>query len=199
MYNPYDFYFKKAKKEWYKARSAFKIQEIDKKYKIFTKDMKSVLDIWCSPWSWSQYAVSALDSVWAKDFEVIGFDIKHSNLNLENFSFYKQDITDLEKIKEIFNKKNIKYLDVIVSDMAANTIWQKDIDAIKTLSLIEESMPLYKEFLHENWKFIIKLFMWPGFEELISDIKKFFGAKRVKVFKPEASRKNSKETYIIKY
>lgn len=60
MYNPYDHYFKKAKKSGYKARSAFKLEEIDQKFDIFNQDTKSIIDIGCSPGSWLQYAYEKL-------------------------------------------------------------------------------------------------------------------------------------------
>ncbi len=198
MYNPYDYYFKKAKNTWYKARSVFKLEEIDKKFNIFNKNVKTVLDIGCNPGSWTQYSHQILTKNWKKDFKIIGFDISVCNLNLENVHIYKQDITDFHKASENIKKTWIRTFDVIMSDMAPNTTGIKDIDTIKCIWLLESSLPIYEHFLAENWKFIIKIFMWPWFEEFLKNLKKTFWEKSIKTYKPSSTRKQSKEIYIIK-
>ena len=195
MFNPQDFYFKKAKKEGYKARSVFKLEEIDKKFKIFDKNKKlNILDIWCAPWSWVQY----IDKVTSKDSKIIWVDLKPATLNSKKIKCYVQDATDLEKIEQILKENNINKLDVITSDMAPNTIWFKDIDAIRSIQLIKSTLPIYDKFLKENGKFVIKVFMWPWFDELIQELKQKYWGKNIKTFKPQAVRKISKEIYIIK-
>ena len=80
MFNPKDFYFKKAKKEWYKARSVFKLEEINKKYNLFDpKKNLNILDIWCAPWSWVQY----IDKVTSKNSKIIWVDLKPTTINLQ--------------------------------------------------------------------------------------------------------------------
>ncbi len=111
---------------------------------------------------------------------------------------YQQDVTDKEAVKEIFKKHGIEKLDFIQSDMAPNTIWVQDVDAIRSIVLLEETLRIYKELLKPEWKFAIKIFMWPGFEEFLFSLKKYFGGKNIKVYKPKACRDASKETYIIK-
>ena len=198
MYNPYDFYFKKAKKEWYKARSVYKLEEIDKKYNIFSKDTKYVMDIWCAPGSWIQYIWKKLDNFWNK-YKILGFDLKPVNLNLPNVYTYQQDITQLQKVENIIKAHNIPKFDVITSDMAPNTIGIKDIDAIRSIKLISQALPIFEKFLKEDWKFVIKVFMGPWFDQLVKNIKTIFWGKNIKIFKPQATRKNSKEVYIIRY
>jgi len=195
MFNPKDFYFKKAKKEGYKARSVFKLEEIDKKYNLFNpkKDL-NVLDIWCAPWSWVQY----IDKVTSKNSKIIWVDLKPTTINLPKVKCYVQDATNLEKMEKILKENNIEKLDIITSDMAPNTIWFKDIDAIRSINLVKSTLPIYEKFLKENWRFVIKVFMWPGFDELIQELKKKYGWKSIKTFKPQAVRKISKEIYIIK-
>ena len=195
MFNPKDFYFKKAKKEWYKARSVFKLEEIDKKYHLFDpKKNLNILDIWCAPWSWVQY----IDKVTSKNSKIIWVDLKPTTINLPKVKCYVQDATDLEKMEQILKENNIKKLDIITSDMAPNTIWFKDIDAIRSINLVKSTLPIYEKFLKENWKFVIKVFMGPGFDELIQELKKKYGWKNIKTFKPQAVRKISKEIYIIR-
>jgi len=195
MFNPKDFYFKKAKKEWYKARSVFKLEEIDKKYHLFDpKKNLNILDIWCAPWSWVQY----IDKVTSKNSKIIWVDLKPTTINLPKVKCYVQDATDLEKMEQILKENNIEKLDIITSDMAPNTIWFKDIDAIRSINLVKSTLPIYEKFLKENWKFVIKVFMGPGFDELIQELKKKYGWKNIKTFKPQAVRKISKEIYIIR-
>ncbi len=199
MYNPYDRYFKKAKKEWFKARSVYKLEEIDKKYNIFTRDTKNILDIWCAPWSWIQYIWKRLNELKVNDFNIIWFDLKPVNLNLSGVFTYIQDATKLDQVENIIRKHWISKFDVITSDMAPNTIGIKDIDAIRSVKLLKQTLPIYQRFLKLDWKFVIKVFMWPGFDDFVREIKSIFWGKKIKIFKPQATRKNSKEVYIIRY
>ena len=197
-YNPYDFYFKQAKKVWYKARSAFKLEEIQEKFHIIDKNVKTVIDIWCAPWSRMQYTTSLLQKMHVKDFQVFWFDLKKVDLKLPWLHTYVQDITDQEKVMAIMAENWIEQVDFIQSDMAPNTIWDKEIDAMRSIALLEETLWVYETYLKPDWKFCTKIFMWPGFDEYVSRLKKRFGGKSIKVFKPESCRRESKETYVIK-
>lgn len=207
VYNPYDHYFNKAKQAWYKARSAFKLEEIQNKFKIIDKKVKTVLDIWCAPWSWMQYTSGVLTSMKVENFKIIWFDIQESTVNLPNVHTYIQDVTDIPKIDEILNSQgvlpfdaetNTWWVEFIQSDMAPNTVWHKSIDAIRSIWLLEETLRIYKKYLKPNSKFAIKIFMWPWFEEFVAELKNIFWTKHIKIFKPKACRSISKETYIIK-
>ena len=197
-YNPYDFYFKKAKKEWYKARSAFKLEEIQNKFHIIDKNTKTVVDIGCAPWSWMQYTISLLQKMHVKDYKLIGFDIKKVNMQLPWMYTYVQDVTDQDKVNAIFAENWIEQVDFIQSDMAPNTIWDKETDAIRSIGLLEETLWIYDKYLKPDWKFCTKIFMGPGFDEYVANLKKRYGWKNIKVFKPESCRRESKETYVIK-
>lgn len=199
MYNPYDFYFQKAKKQWFKARSIFKLDEIDQKFHIFGKDTATVVDIGCAPGSWLQYASAQLQSGKVKKWMVIWFDIKPVELNLPGVSTYQQDITDHEAVKAILAKHAVEKIDLIQSDMAPNTIWFRDIDAIRSVSLLEQTYWMYDQLLKPDGKFVIKVFMGPGFEEYLAKLKKRFGPKTIKVFKPKSCRTESKETFIVRF
>lgn len=213
-FNPQDHYFLKAKKKGLVARSAFKLEEIDEKYRIFDKNVKSVMDIGCAPGSWLQYTEEKL-AYWGgsraskmhssqsdgqKDpYTIIGFDIKDVKIDLPFVYTYNQDIQDTEKVRTIIGEHGIRKFDVIISDMAPNTIGFRDIDAMRSIELLRMTLPLYENFLKEWGKAVIKIFMWPWFDEFISDFKKVVGSSNVKVFKPAACRKESKETYIVKF
>lgn len=198
MYNPYDFYFKKAKKTGYKARSAFKLEEIQQKYELITPQTRNILDIGCAPGSWIQYSFAQLKKNRTKDFKIIGLDIKPVELNFPQIKTYVQDITDTAGVQAIFEAEQVQQFDFIQSDMAPNTIGLRDIDAIRSLDLIQQSYWIYEQYLNPQGSFAIKLFMGPGFDEFIMQLKKRFWGKNIKVFKPESSRKQSKETYVIK-
>ena len=195
MFNPKDFYFKKAKKEWYKARSVFKLEEIDKKYKIFTRNKPvNILDIGCAPWSWLQYE----EKVTHPKSKIVWVDLKPTNLNSPKIKTYIQDATNLEEMEKILRENWIENLNIITSDIAPNTIWLKDIDAIRSIQLIKSTLPIYEKFLKPDWKFVIKVFMWSGFDELVAKLKQKYWWKNIRIFKPKAVRKISKEIYIVK-
>lgn len=198
MYNPYDFYFKKAKKEWYKARSAFKLEEIQEKFFLIRKTTKRVLDIGCAPGSWLQYTISQLKKLQVKDYQVLGFDLKPVDLHLPGLTTYVQDVTQVEEVKAILAEHQLSKFDFIQSDMAPNTIGLKDIDAMRAIDLLEQTYWLYDQLLDEKGSFVIKVFMGPGFDEFVAKMKKRFGGKNIKVFKPISCRSQSKETYVIK-
>lgn len=198
MYNPYDFYFKKAKKDWYKARSAFKLEEIQDKFSLISPSTKKVLDIGCAPGSWIQYTIAQLKKLKVYDYQLIGFDLKKVELNLPGLTTYMQDVTEIDKVKEILHKHQISSFDFIQSDIAPNTIGLKDIDAMRSIDLLEQTYRMYDQLLAPTGAFAIKVFMGPGFDEFVAKIKKRFWAKNIKLFKPNSCRANSKETYVIK-
>lgn len=197
-YNPYDFYFKKAKKEWYKARSVFKLEEIQNKFHLIDKNTKTVIDIGCAPGSWMQYTISLLQKMHVKDYQVFGFDLKKVEIQLPWMHTYVQDITEQDKVNAIFAENGIEQVDFIQSDMAPNTIWDKETDAIRSIGLLEETLRVYDKYLKPDGKFCTKIFMGPWFDEYVANLKKKYGWKNIKVFKPESCRKESKETYVIK-
>ena len=171
----------------YRARSAYKLIEIDEKFKIL-KNGISVIDLGASPGSWSQYISRTV-----KSGRLVSIDIKGME-EIENTIQIKGDFTDLdsqEKIKGLFKSK----VDVVVSDMAVNTTGIKDIDAIYTGELAMEAMNFSKEMLVKEGRFVSKIFLGSSFNEIVALGKKLF--KEVKVFKPKASRKESKESFII--
>jgi 23S rRNA (uridine2552-2'-O)-methyltransferase len=182
-----DIYVRQSQVDGYRARSAYKLIEIDEKFKIF-KNGISVIDLGASPGSWSQYISRTV-----KSGRLVSIDIKGME-EIENTIQIKGDFTDLEsqeKIKGLF-KSNV---DVVVSDMAVNTTGIKDIDAIYTGELAMEAMNFSKEMLVKEGRFVSKIFLGSSFNEIVALGKKLF--KEVKVFKPKSSRKESKESFII--
>jgi len=201
VYNPFDHYFKQAKKKGFKARSAFKLDEIQNKFKIIDKNVKTALDIGCTPGSWLQYTVAQLKRNGVKNYKICGFDIQETDINLPWVKTFVQDVSDREAMQKILDKEKYeeKKVDLIISDMAPNTIGIKDIDSIRLFDLLNQVMWVYKKYLKTDGKFAVKVFMGPEFEEFVADMKKNFGGRNIKVFKPQACRKESKETYVVKF
>tara|TARA_B110000196_G_scaffold28356_1_gene21299 strand:+ start:772 stop:1383 length:612 start_codon:yes stop_codon:yes gene_type:complete len=182
-----DIYVRKSQVDGYRARSAYKLIEINEKFKIF-KNGISVVDLGASPGSWSQYVSKIV-----KSGRLVSIDLKEME-GIKNNIQIKGDFTEKEhqdKIKSLFKSK----IDVVLSDMAVNTTGIKDIDAIYTGELCKEAMLFSKEILVKEGRFVAKVFLGISFNEIIAEAKTIF--KEVKVFKPKSSRKESKESFII--
>ena len=182
-----DTYVKQSKIDGYRARSAYKLKEINEKFKVFKGGMQ-VVDIGAAPGSWSQYVSKVV-----KNGKIVSIDLKNFGL-IEGVIQIKGDFTDLtvkDEIKSHLKKK----VDAVISDMAVNTTGIKNIDSIQTGELCKEAMLFSKEIISENGFFISKIFMGGTFNEIVAEGKKIF--KEVKVFKPKSSRKDSKESFIV--
>ena len=181
-----DQFFKKSKTLGYRSRAPFKLLEINKKYK-FINNKTNLLDIGSSPGSWSQVA-SQIISVG----KVMSIDIKDME-PLKNVKFLKGNILD-EKIKNEVIKYFMNNLDVVISEMAANTTGNKTLDSIRTNQLCAEVINFSKKTLKPKGVLVSKIFMGEDFIEVKNLAKSVF--KKVNFFKPESSRKESKETYL---
>ena len=182
-----DIYIRQAKIDGYRSRAAYKLIEIDEKFKIFRNGI-SIIDLGAAPGSWSQYASKKI-----KNGKIVSIDLKDME-KIDNIVQIKGDFTEKNnqsKIKNLFKHK----ADVVLSDMAANTTGIKNIDSIYISELCKEAMLFSREMLNNNGKFVSKIFMGFTFNEIIAKAKLIF--KEVKVFKPKSSRKNSKENFII--
>ena len=182
-----DIYVRQSKIDGYRARSVYKLIEIDEKFKIFKGGM-SVIDIGAAPGSWSQYVSKAV-----KGGKIISIDLKEMQA-IQNSIQIKGDFTEIEvqnKIKSYLKKGP----DVVISDMAVNTTGIKNIDSIQTGELCKEAMIFSKDIMTEKGYFVSKIFMGSTFNEIVALGKKIF--RDVKVFKPKSSRKDSKESFII--
>ena len=182
-----DTYVRQSKVDGYRARSAYKLIEINEKFKIFKGGM-CVLDIGAAPGSWSQYVSKTV-----KNGKIISVDLKKME-KIENTIQIKGDFTTQETQDDIKNHLD-KGFDVVMSDMAVNTTGIKNIDSIQTGELCKEAMIFSKDVISNTGFFISKIFMGGTFNEIVALGKKIF--KEVKVFKPKSSRKDSKESFII--
>ena len=182
-----DIYVRQSKVDGYRARSAYKLIEINEKFKIF-KGGLSVIDIGAAPGSWSQYASKVV-----KSGKIISIDLKDME-KIKNTIQIKGDFVEKDIQNQIKNHLK-KKANVIISDMAVNTTGIKNIDSIQTGELCIEAMLFSKNLLKGNGFFISKIFLGGTFNEIVAEGKKYF--KEVKVFKPKSSRKDSKESFII--
>ena len=182
-----DIYVRQSKIDGYRARSAYKLMEIDEKFSIF-KGGLSVVDIGAAPGSWSQYAEKKI-----KNGKLISIDLKIME-PLGKSVQIQGDFTE-DKIKNEILKSAEGKVNIVMSDMAVNTTGIKNIDAIQTGELCMEAMIFSKDILLQEGSFISKIFMGGSFNEIVAKGKEIF--KEVKVFKPKSSRKDSKESFII--
>ena len=182
-----DTYVRKSKIDGYRARSAYKLIEINDKFKVF-KNGISVIDIGAAPGSWSQYAAKVI-----KNGKIISVDLKEME-KINNTILIKGDFTETG-VKNLIRKNIDSHLDVVMSDMAVNTTGVKNLDSIQTGELCKEAMSFSKDVLSKKGVFISKIFMGSTFNEIVALGKEIF--REVKVFKPKSSRKDSKESFII--
>ena len=182
-----DIYVRKSKIEGYRSRAVYKLEEINQKFKIFHNGV-SVLDIGAAPGSWSQYISKNY-----KNIKLASIDLKKFD-DVENTFQITGDFTE-----DIYKQKILNFfqdrIDIIISDMAVNTTGNKNLDSIQTSELCLNAMRFSKEVLKKNGIFVSKIFVGSTFNEIIDESKKIF--KKNKVFKPNASRKESKESFII--
>ena len=183
-----DIFVRKSKIEGFRARSAYKLIEIDEKFKILKGGM-IVVDIGAAPGSWSQYASRIVKN----SGHVISIDLKKMD-EIKNTTQISGDFTEPD-IQEIIKTNLVKEADLVMSDMAINTTGIKNIDSIQTGELCKEAMIFSKEIINKNGSFVSKIFMGSSFNEIVALGKKLF--REVRVFKPQSSRKDSKESFII--
>ena len=182
-----DVYVRKSKIEGYRSRAVYKLEEINQKFKIFHNGA-SVLDLGAAPGSWTQYILKNYKNIKLASIDLEKFD------EIGNVFQITGDFTEdiyKEKILNFFQDK----IDIVVSDMAVNTTGNKNLDSIQTSELCLDAMRFSKDILKKDGIFVSKIFVGSTFNEIIEESKKIF--KKNKVFKPKASRKESKESFIV--
>lgn len=189
-YNPRDRFFLKAKEENFAARSVYKLQEIDQRFKIF-KPGDIVLDLGCSPGSWSQYASQKVGD----RGRVLGVDLKPVTVKLPNATFIEADLRDLN-LENVFVEHGFAPpFDLVISDMAPNTTGIKSADQARSLELCELAVNVAERFLKPGGHFVTKFFHSNDFADLRKQIQSRF--KKVEIVKPESTRSISKEIFFV--
>lgn len=184
-YNPKDRFFHKAKAEGFLARSAYKLDEIQKKYRII-RSGDFVLDLGAAPGAWSQVAIKVV----GPKGRVVGLDLKPIELKAPNAAFYQMDVFAFDPA--VLEGRNVHCL---LSDMAANTTGIRNVDQARSAELCTEVLKLSEKYLSPKGHLVMKLFEGPDSEKLAKELsRRFETSKRLK---PEAVRKGSFETYFI--
>ena len=176
----------KSKAQGYRSRSAFKLIEMNKKFK-FLKKKTNILDLGASPGGWSQVVAKSILSG-----KILAVDITPME-KIKSVDFIRGDFLEEEvyqKIKNYFDNK----VDVVLSDMAVNTTGNKNLDSYNTGELCLKAMDLAQKVLHKDGVFLFKLFMGSVYAEINEKANKCFD--KVVKYKPSSSRKESKEIYI---
>ena len=181
-----DKFFKQSKIQGFRSRSAFKLIEINEKFKFLNKNVH-VLDLGSSPGGWSQVVRKKI-----VNGKILALDIKPME-SIDKVTFLNGDLNDraiYKKILTYFDKK----INVVISDMAANTTGNKNLDSYRTGKLCLKAMDLAREILYQDGVFLSKVFMGSIFTEIHEKANKYF--KKVIKYKPLSSRKESKEIYV---
>ncbi len=188
-----DEYAIKAQKAGYRARSVYKLFELQERFDLIKPDY-SVIDIWAAPWSFLQ----AIRAIVNKDKIIVWVDLKEiAPLNYPNVKTLVCSIFDYDKLVEML--KPIIWdeyqFDIITSDIAPNTTWRLDVDQFASVELNIAICEFSDKFLKKWWNMILKVFKWEDFNDLIMQVKKRFND--MKTYKPVACRDSSHEEYII--
>jgi len=183
-----DPYTKLAKQKGYRSRSAFKLIEINKKFK-FLKNNLNIVDLGSAPGGWSQVC-----SKINKNGKNLSIDILDMD-KIDNIFFYKKNFNEVDFLDFVNNFFDQNKVDIVLSDMAVNTTGNKDLDAIKTNSIALDVINLSKVILKPKSTLLVKIFSGKDEDILIKNAKDFF--KSIERIKPDSSRKESREMYLL--
>jgi len=187
-WKPQDHYFRRAKKEGFIARSVYKLEEVDRRVRLF-KPGQRVLDLGCHPGSWLQYCARAV----GKRGLVVGVDTRAISIELPpHVHFIQADVfellpTDLYQISAEF--------DVVLSDLAPATTGIRSVDSSRSFTLFQRALILADDVLVPGAHFLGKIFQGSGFDEMVKELKSRFD--KVKIIRPRATRSQSKEVYLV--
>jgi len=184
-----EYFYNEAKRTGYRSRSAFKLKQIQNKFKIIKKT-DFVLDLGAAPGGWSQVS----NEIIGKNGKIIGIDLLNIK-PIDGIQFLQEDITEKSTILKIIKIVGENGVDVLLSDMSPNISGNYSIDHANSIHLCKQSLNLVDKILKDNGNFLCKLFMGEEFDDFIKIFKNKF--KNVKLYSPPASRKSSSEIYLI--
>lgn len=198
-YTPNDKWSQRAAKEGYRARSVYKLMELDERFGLLKPGM-TVIDLGAAPGSWLQYAAKMVGPTGA----LFGFDLtaiepvadpERSRGVAENVKTFVKDITDRFGIEDLLRQEGVREADLVLSDIAPNTSGVKDMDQWKSVELATASLALTKDLLKPNGKCVVKVFRGADFDEFYKNLKMDWQEPRI--IEVEASRDRSREVYVI--
>jgi 23S rRNA (uridine2552-2'-O)-methyltransferase len=206
-YRPQDRFFQKAKKEQFVARSIYKLEEIDRRYHLFSKGDR-VVDLGAAPGSWLQFVADAI----GKKGCVVGYDLEPVTVGAPNAESFVADVNELHPDRVLFDIANLLarlkdkdppqgplppsfLVDGLVSDMAHKLTGIRDADQAKSAELARKALALADQIVKPEGYFVAKLFQGRDTDDLVKEVKAVF--KEVKLLKPEATREGSREVFLI--
>ncbi len=184
-----DEFVKRAQKEGYRARAAYKLIEIDDKDKLIKPGM-TIVDLGSTPGSWSQVAVQRLKG----NGKVIALDILDMT-GIAGVEFIQGDFREEAVLKHLLTALNNKPVDLVIADMAPNISGVKDVDQAGAAYLTELALEFSSEWLKPGGNFLVKVFIGSGFDEIVKIMRQRF--EKVVTRKPKASRDRSSEVYLL--
>lgn len=189
-YIPNDKWSKRAAERGFRARSVFKLQELDERFHLIRSGMK-ILDIGAAPGSWLQYESSKIGN----SGMAIGIDLKEIEPIASNIKTFVGDITDDAAMATIFSDLGIEKFDLVLSDIAPNTSGIKDVDQWRSLELSRLVVACAKKYLKSGGMLVMKVFRGRDFDDFLHEMKTMFSdVRQVSV---EASRDRSREVYVV--
>jgi 23S rRNA (uridine2552-2'-O)-methyltransferase len=183
----HDSFHQRAKREGFAARSIYKLEEIDKKHRVLLPGQR-VLDLGCRPGSWLQYAAKVVGSRGT----LVGLDREPLDVAIPGARIVVGDVFKVTS-KEL--KENLGGFDVVLSDMAPDTSGVRQVDQARSEALFERALEIAEETLSPGGRFVGKLFQGPAFQDLVKRCRA--GFEKVAIVKPEGSRKESIEQYVV--
>jgi 23S rRNA (uridine2552-2'-O)-methyltransferase len=183
-----DHYTRQARKDNYPARSVYKLQEMQKRYRLITPGSR-ILDLGCAPGSWLKYAAQLTGP---RGF-VLGLDLKAVELKLPAHA--QCVIADIFELDQAVTDLLHPGFHAILSDMAPSTTGHRDVDAARSYNLCERALDLAREYLVDGGRFVSKIFQGPDSAAFIESVKRRFN--RCHIYKPQSSRKASREIFVI--
>ena len=184
-----DEYVKRAQKEGYRARAAYKLLEIDDKDKLIKPGM-TIVDLGATPGSWSQGAVQRLKG----QGRIIALDMLDMQA-INGVEFIQGDFREEQVLRQLEQTLHQKPVDLVIADMAPNMTGIADVDQAGAAHLTELALEFSKDWLKPSGHFLVKVFIGAGFEEILQTMRQMFD--KVVTRKPKASRGRSNEVYLL--
>jgi 23S rRNA (uridine2552-2'-O)-methyltransferase len=184
-----DIHVKRAKQEGFRARSVYKLIEIQERYKIIKPNM-NIVDLGAAPGGWSEYLAQLIDS----KGKIFALDILLMQ-PIKGVDFICGDFTQEEVVKELHARLDGQKIDVVLSDMAPNFTGLRVVDQAQTVDLVERALFFAQMVLKTRGVFLTKIFQGGGFDNFLKSLRQSFG--EVKVVKPDASRSRSSEVFLL--
>lgn len=189
-YKPKDHYYHKAKEEGFAARSVYKLQEIDAKFKLF-KSGQNIADLGCAPGSWSQWSSQKV----GPNGLVVGWDLTPVTLKIKNAHFFEADLLATSLPEFLRSHSLPEEFDGVISDMAPKTTGIRDVDQARSHELSQMALKVAQELLKPKGFFICKFFQSGDFNDYRAELRKCF--EKVEIVKPNSTRSRSYEVFLI--